>query len=372
MRRSGWLLILLAVLAVAVQAEELGLFTGEADVSLSALNLEAAKAKAVTTALAAAVEQALAQVAPPEELALKKEAIKERVLRKPQRYVTSYQVLDQQVRAATLHLSLEARIQLDSLRETVRAIGVAPPAARRQREILLLTYRERPGGFAVAPEMDEPLRERFDLANQPLATAAEAEELLGNQSSQTALRENRLEDLARVATVKNIRLLILLQLDDETPAEARDERCDQTAKIRVVDAPAEKIAAAFQYRFPVEGACDGRYDAAAKELFGAMMETLSKQGKLAETGPGVIYVELLKVADFDKLQEVQALLRNRAYVQKAELDSFEPGRRVRFAVVYAGSVEQFAADLATVKATSFVLKPSGQKGNLLQYQLEPR
>lgn len=372
MRRTGWFLILLLLVAGAAHGEEFGLFNGEADVSLGTYNPDAAKSKAVTIALAVAIEQALPRVAPAEELELKKNEIKDRILRKPQRYVVNYSVLTQEVRAATLHLTLEARIQLDTLREAVRAISLAPAATGKRAEIMLAPYAERPDGFAFASEMDESLRERFEMANQPLASAAATEDLLAGPSAQAALRENRLDELARVATVKNIRLLILMQLNDETPVIDRDVRCDQTLKIRVVDAPSEKIVAAFQYRFPIKGSCDKQFDAAGKELFGVLMETLGKQGRLAETGAGVIYIELLKVSDFDRLQEVQALLRNRAYVQKAELESFEPGRRVRFAVVYGGSVEQLAADLAAVKAASFVLKPSGQKGNLLQYQLEPR
>lgn len=364
---------LLVLLAVGWAAgEEIALFVGEAEVELTDLNPNAAKEKAKSIALGAAVEKALVQAAPPEELELKAEEIRRRIIKRPQPFIVSFSIIEDRTHETVYRLAVEARVRVDALREAVRNIEIVGPSTTAKPQLVLLPYRERPGGFALADELDAPLRERFELANNPPVPLDQADELVGAPSFGRAALKGELGDLARLATVKDWRLLVLLAMDNQTPLDKLDDTCDQRVEVKVVDAPAAALVASFTYRYPRSGACPDLNDAAGRELFGAIMDALAKEGNLDNAGPGRLIVELLGVQGYDQLQEAQALLRNRAYVQKATLESFEPGGRVRFVVLYGGSLQQLTADLEAARATTFRLKASGSRRNLLQFTLETR
>jgi hypothetical protein len=367
---------MIAVLALAVvctaHAEELGLFTGEAEVPLGNLNLTAARAKALKLALAGAVENALSPVATPEELAARKAEIKSQILAEPDRFVVTYTVLADEARDEKYYLQLEARVRLDEVRAAVRGLKGPPKAAARQSSLLVAPFRARAGGYAYAPEMAAPLRERFTASGHALADERAAEKLIGAPSFATAIRDGRFEELARAAVALDLPMLLLVELLDETPAEARDFECDQRATVKIVDATAPALLGSFTYRFPADAPCGTARDTAARELHAAAVKSLGAHGKLAAAGAAEIVVEVLGVSGFDRLQAVQRLIKGRAYVEQVTLISFARGGVVRFAVYYAGAPDKLTADLASAKGEDFVLKPTGRQGNLWQYSLESR
>jgi len=372
-RRIALLLLILALAAWFAGAEELLLFTGEAEVSLEDMNIEAAKRKATEIALAQAIEKALEHVAPPEELALKKDEIKARILKSPKRYIASFTILIADERETNYELALEARIRIEELRKAVREIVVVPPRERDKKpELVIISYRKQGTGYALDTEFNEQLRERFDLANRNPAPHETAEQLLGSPTFAEAAEQKKVAGLARAAAVQNLRLLLLVDLIDETDPEQVDEACDQTARITIVDTGEEVIVESFGYQFPTEGACEQHREVGARNLFGRVLDSLTSHGLVGQSGDAELIVEAVGITDYAHLQELQALLRNRSYVESATLRSFEPGGRVQFKVVYGGPVKQFISELEKSEATSFKLKFSGRRGNFLQYTVEYR
>jgi hypothetical protein len=359
-------------LAAIAMADEFAIFAGEADVPWKDANREAAKERATRLALAQALEAALPQTAPAEELEAKDAEIKKQILADPARYVVSFAVQAEETRGATLHVALEARVRLDALREAVRGIRVGPRKAGKKPTLALIPFHERPGGFAFAPEIERPLRERFEIANQPLAPAALAEELLGAPSFAKARRDRQYNDFARGAAAKGLQLAALIELTDQTPPDKQADSCDETAAVKILDAPAAAMLDSFAYKFPAAGSCAQVADAAGRELFAALMDSLARKGKLQESGAAAVTVEILGVADYDRLQQTQTLLRGLPYVKKVDLVSLAAGGRVRFAIVFAGPPAQLAEELAAAKTPGFALKPQGQTGNVWQYLLEAR
>lgn len=367
---------ILAVMAVillwtgAAIAAELALFTGRSEVSLEDQSLTAAREKARKEALAEAVGAALLQIMPPEEREMKDREIKKEILEHPADYVVSYSVLDEKTGKASYHISLEARIDLDRLREATGAIKAVSERPGAELELLFVPFKERAGGYAYLEEMDQPLRERFDLADQPAAPSDEAEKLLGEPSFAKAMKTKDYRDLAQVAALRHRRLLLLIEVRDETPLSLAEEVCDRRVVVRIVDAPAKALITSFTYHYPTEGDCGTHQEAASGELFAAIMDNLADHGLLTESGPGEIVIELLGIGDYEQLLALRTMIRNRAYVQQADLTQFEPGGRVRFTVRYAGSIQQLADDLAAARVSGLALKAAGRRGNLLQYHVE--
>jgi hypothetical protein len=372
-RRAIWFAAALVLLwGAGAAAQEIGLFTGEGEASLAQLNPNAARDKAVSAALVQAVEAALPRVAPPEEVEAKREEFKRRLLPDPLRFVVSYTVLGETTANAGLRVSVEARVRLELVREELRAIQVLPKKASPSPVLLLAPYFERPGGLALAADLERALRERFDLASQPLAPAAAAEELLGSPTLTKALREKRWDELAKVAAVKGWRLAALIAVEDQTPEDQRAAACDARATVRLIDAAAGAQIDSLIYRLPTAAPCERQWDRAGKDLFAAIVDSLGKKGRLAEAAGAPLTVEVLGVGDFERLQHTLKTLASLPYVRRVEMVAFEPGGRVRFAVVYAGSGAQLAEALGGARVGGFVLKPLGQKGNLWQFSLEER
>jgi hypothetical protein len=366
------ILLLILLVAAPLAAEELGLFTGEAEVELGEINLAAAKVQAKKQALADAVEKAVVQVAPPEELELKRAEIKRQILRAPMPYIVSFSVLKEETKETTFRLAVEARVRLDALRDAVRALAVTRSTVEPKKTFAVLPFYERAGGYSFADGLDGPLRERFELAGKPTASRRVAESLLGAPSFARAAEGSGYEDFARAAEVNKLKLVALIELRDDTKLEDVEDTCDQTAFVRLVDAPERAVIATFRYAYPKDEPCSRLDETAGSELFGAIMDRLAGEGKLGDTGPANLVVELIGVRGYDQLQEIQALIRNRAYVQEATLDSFEPGGRVRFRVVYGGSPEKLVEDLVSIRGSLLRIEASGSSGNLLQFTVETR
>jgi hypothetical protein len=363
------LIVLLIMLFSLAWAEELGIFIGEATVSLANLNLQAAKKKATVVALAQAVEQALGQVAAPEEIAKKKAEIKQRILSDPERFVVSFTVVQSEERANEYYLSVEARIRLDALREVVRAILTPPPAAQERPKIAVVPYRRMPEGFALDTDLDHALRARFVTANQGPADTQAVERLLASPVFAAATTRNP-EALARLAAEQGIRVLVLIDLHDETPADRRDIACRLVATIRLIDVSTRAEAERFSYTYPSEGSCADALDQASRELFAGIADAEQRHGLAGATGNAALLVEVNGVHGYTEFQELQALIRNRPQVQAADLESFHAGGHVVFRVVYAGPATQFADDLGRAQGANIRLKYVGRRGDALQFMLE--
>ncbi|MDP8222317.1 MAG: hypothetical protein P9L99_03075 [Candidatus Lernaella stagnicola] len=371
MKRAIVILLMLAA-AATVFAAELALFVGRAEIELDERNTEAARRQAKKDALADALQKAIDQFVPPEEAKLKKKQIERQILRKPALYVVSYSVLDEQTEPAVYRLAIEARIRIDSLKEAVAAIQIAPPSRAQKPPLTVLVFRQFGDGYAYVPDLDNPLRERFELAGQPVASTATAESFLGSPSFVKAVNLEAYGDLTQVATAQGLRLLVMIELRNDTPEDQVEDACDQQAFVKIVDAPAKAMIASLKYRYPSKKACTSLDEIAARDLFAAVTDALAKHGRLDDAGKAEIAIEFIGVRDYAQMLELQALIRNRAYVQQAELDSFEPGGRVRFRVVYGGTIKQLAGDLLSARAATCKLSASGQSGNLIQFNVETR
>lgn len=351
-------------------AAELALFTGRAEISLEELSLTAAREQARREALAEAVKEALRQIMPPEEYEMKDRELKKEILDHPSDYTVSFSVIEEKTGEVSYRVSLEARIDLARLREAVRAIKTPVELPDEKPALLFVPFKERAGGYAFLEEMDQPLRERFELADQTAAPAAEAEKLLGEPSFAKAMQDQDYRDLAQVVQLRGQRLLILIEVRDETPLSLADEVCDRRVVVRIVDATALALIVSFTYHFPTTGDCLSHGETAGGELFAALMDNLAGHGLLSETGSDEVIVELLGVGDYEQLLALRTMIRNRAYVQQADLAQFEPGGRIWIAVRYGGSIDQLANDLVAARTAGLALKPAGRRGNLLQYHVE--
>jgi hypothetical protein len=372
MRPLAAALLLVAVAAVVAAAEEIGIYAGEGEASLGEGNRQAARDRAAKEALEKALEAALPDAAPPEELEAKRAEIKKRILADPARYVASFALLSEETRGATLHVSLEARVRLEALRAAVRDIALAPQKKDKKPTLAITPFRARPDGYAFAPEIERPVRARFEVANQPLAPTEATEDLLGAPSFAKARRERNYADFARGAAAKGLQLVALIELTDQTAPDKQADSCDEQAAVQLLDAPAATMLDSFVYQFPAGVSCEKAADAAGKDLFAAIMDSLAKKGRLHDAGATALTVEVLGVGDYDRLQQTLAALRALPYVKKAEMTTFAPGGRVRFAVVYAGEPSHLNDEIAAARPVGFTLKPTGQKGNLWQYSLEVR
>ncbi len=366
-----WLaLIVILLMAGALWAEELGIFAGEATVSMANLNLQAAKRKATNLALANAVEQALNQVATPEDLAKKKKEIKRRILSDPQRFVVSFSVISDEERTAEYFVSVEARIRLDALRAELQTINAPPPpVVDNKPRLAVVPYWRRPDGFALDAELDRGLRERFGSAAQSPADAETVEKLLGAPGFPAAAN-GRPAELIQTAGEAGLRVLVLIELRDDTPLENRSSTCAELAAVHVIDINSGAEVEQFPYSFPPDGACAQGIDQAARDLSGSISDVMQRHGLAGGPGAGAFYLEIGGVHGYSRLQELQAFIRNRPNVQVAELESFRAGGWVVFRIGYAGPAIQFADELNKSTAGGFRLKYLGKQGNLLRFMLE--
>ena len=362
-------MLLLVLAASLLWAEDLGIFTGEATVSLANLNLSAAKKKATTIALAQAVEKALGQVAAPADLERKKKAIKERILADPQRFVVSFSVLQSEERATEYYLSVEARIRLDALREEIQAILTPPPTARERPRLAVIPFHRKQQGVALDADLEKALRDRLSAGHQSPADAETAELLLALPAFMAAA-DGSPQDLAHAAAGQGIRLLVLLDLHDETPPDVDDVSCKETATVRLIDTQSAAEVDHFSYTFPADRACARTVDQAAQELYAGVTEVLNRHGLAGATGSPALLIEVDGVHSFARLQELQTLLRRHAGMQAVDLDSFQPGGRVVFHAIFTGPVEQLIDDLQKARDLAFRIKLVGQHDNVLQFTLE--
>ena len=308
-------------------------------------------------------------MAAPEEITKKKAEIKQRILSDPERFVVSFTVVQSEERANEYYLSVEARIRLDALREAVRAILTPPPAAQERPKIAVVPYRRMPEGFALDADMDSALRARFVTANQgPIDTQA-VERLLTSPVFAAATTGNP-EALAQLAAEQGVRVLVLIDLYDETPADRRDTVCRSVATVRLIDVTTRAEVERFSYTYPNEESCADALDQASRELFAAIVDAEQRHGLAGATGNAALLVEVDGVHGYTEFQELQALLRNRPRVQAADLESFYAGGHVVFRVVYAGPAAQFADDLGRAQGANFRLKYVGRQGDVLQFRLE--
>jgi len=372
-----WIVVVLLVGVAWAAADELAIFSGEATVPLAQLNVDAAKAKATQMALAEALQQALRHIAPPEELELKEQEIDKRILKSPKRFVASFTILQADEEQTNYHLVLEARIRVDALREEVRSIVVVDTREQEKPQLLLLTYHRRPGGYAFDGELSTALAERFDLANQKPLPPRESEALLSTPSFTGAAEKNNYQDLSRAMAVQGIRLLVLAEVEDRRPEPVKKPgqpvepaSCDRLVRVKLIDADQSVLVQSFSYQYPAENECAKHTEEVARGMFGRIMDAFTGHGLIGESGDSAVQLEILGVGDYSYFQELQALIRNRPYVQKAQLSAFESGGRVTFEVVYGGPIQQLQADLENARATSFHLSFIGRRGNHLQYQLE--
>ena len=177
-------------------------------------------------------------------------------------------------------------------------------------------------------------------------------------------------DLAKTAADRGIRVLVLIELRDDTPSESRDSACQELAAVHVIDATQGVEVEQFPYAYPAQGPCAQGLAQAARDLFGSINDVLQRHGLAGALGSAALFVEFGGVHGYARFQELQAYLRNRPNVQAADLDSFRAGGWVTFRVIYAGPAPQLADDLVKSPDAGFRLKYLGQQGNLLRFTVE--
>jgi hypothetical protein len=352
-QRVGAIGLLLIFLLATAAFAEVGIFAGAGQFEIGEHSLVFAKIQARKAALKEAVEKALLQAVPLKEFRSKQKLIEKKILKKADKYVLSYEILDAKVDLGVYSISLEARVDLGRVLDEVRELG-ALPAKRMapQRKILLIPTKRRIDEEAFWPALYDPLAARLemiDLAALPVDVAKTQIDSVAFQR----YKEHALDAMYDSAGITGARYALVIRT---VVNPSQGALCPSMGTARFLDLANRTVLARLDVNLPEDVGCEQGAQAAAIRLFATLSEKLAGKGIFDAATNVATRITVFGLKSHPDTKRLFAMIQALPDVKSASFLSFGTGGQVTIQVTYQGGTQELVNALVRLKPTGFRLK----------------
>ena len=344
--------MMLVFWTASVFAQNIGIFPGRGEVKIGKNSLTTARILARREALKDAVSQALSQSVSVGFLKGKQKLIDSRILKKPDKYAQSYEIVSAGPQDELYVMRLEARINLDLLIADVRALEAASGEAQEKRRGVLVvavsTWQDEETPFE---KIEIPLRKRLAMTGLVPLDGDLVSSFLSSEAF-NRVRENRF-DLAYDFGMKNrIHYLLVIRANVLVKEGAG---CPASAKVVLLDVRNRKVLAQFDYGFPEEVGCTEAANEGAKAIFSRLTELVSGEGVFEDAPLVAVELNIAGLKNYQDATKLTVLLKTIPDVKQVALQSFGTGGRMTYLVKYEGRKDNLIEAIEKLKPVGYSL-----------------